>query len=156
MKKLSFSERNRKRTVLTCRKRGTFFRPMRSRLVALRCVYTHPISRSNAALRVVLLFQFWHSFLCQVVASHDPKAVQYNIELRLQPPREETILDFKNIMVLQLKYFYEKTKHQPERIVYYRDGVSDGQFQQVCSVNSFSFKTRWFEVFICSILPHSI
>jgi hypothetical protein len=44
----------------------------------------------------------------------------YNIEIRLQPPRQEIISNLTEIMIIQLKYFYEKTKYQPQRIIYYR------------------------------------
>jgi eukaryotic translation initiation factor 2C len=32
----------------------------------------------------------------------------------------------------QLMYFYKTTSHKPERIIFYRDGVSEGQFFEVC------------------------
>lgn len=66
-----------------------------------------------------------------VTASHDPKAFQYNICWRLQPPKVEIIEDLEAIAVEQLRYFYSKTKVKPERIVFFRDGVSEGQFDQV-------------------------
>ncbi|XP_060537315.1 protein argonaute-2-like isoform X2 [Cylas formicarius] len=66
-----------------------------------------------------------------VTASHDPKAFQYNICWRLQSPRTEIIEDLEAIVIEQLKFFYNKTKHKPEAIVFFRDGVSEGQFEQV-------------------------
>nr|AUM60042.1 argonaute 2 [Diabrotica virgifera virgifera] len=69
-----------------------------------------------------------------VTASYDPKAFKYNICWRLQPPRQEIIEDLENIVVDQLKFFYESNKGQkPQRIIFFRDGVSDGQFEQVTS-----------------------
>ncbi|XP_060818744.1 protein argonaute-2-like isoform X2 [Bombus pascuorum] len=65
--------------------------------------------------------------IAAVAASHDLYAFQYNVEIRLQPPREEMIRDMEEIMIIQLKYFYAKTGHKPKRIIVYRDGVSDGQ-----------------------------
>lgn len=92
----------------------------------------------------------------QVAASHDPKAFKYHIEIRLQPPRAEIIQHLEEIMIIQLKTFYQKTGHKPRRIIFYRfviyfdrfwergseydeiivfffrrDGVSEGQFPQV-------------------------
>nr|XP_023025793.1 protein argonaute-2-like [Leptinotarsa decemlineata] len=67
-----------------------------------------------------------------MTASHDPQAFKYNICWRLQPPKVEIIEDLEAITVEQLKYFYEKNRGmKPERIVFFRDGVSEGQFDQV-------------------------
>lgn len=56
----------------------------------------------------------------QVAASHDPNAFKYNIELRLQSPREEMIQDLEEIMISQLKFFYTQTGYKPSKIVFYR------------------------------------
>ncbi|XP_076684967.1 argonaute 2 isoform X5 [Andrena cerasifolii] len=69
--------------------------------------------------------------IAAVAASHDPNAFKYNIELRLQSPREEMIQDLENIMRKQLVYFYKKTGQKPCKIIFYRDGVSEGQLPQV-------------------------
>lgn len=66
-----------------------------------------------------------------VIASHDPKAFKYNLCWRLQPSREEMITDMAAITREQLIYFFRATKAKPEHIIYIRDGVSDGQFEQV-------------------------
>lgn len=51
---------------------------------------------------------------------------------RLQPAKQEIIDDLENIMKSQLMFFYKKTNgYKPERIFFYRDGVSEGQFSQV-------------------------
>ncbi|XP_014259236.1 protein argonaute-2-like isoform X1 [Cimex lectularius] len=66
-----------------------------------------------------------------VAASHDPKAFLYNMIYRIQPPREEIIKDLENIMREQLMVFYKRTNHKPHAILFYRDGVSEGQFKKV-------------------------
>ncbi|XP_048517856.1 protein argonaute-2 isoform X12 [Dendroctonus ponderosae] len=66
-----------------------------------------------------------------VTASHDPKAFQYNICWRLQNPQVEIIADLESITEEHLRFFYEKTRHKPEAIIFFRDGVSEGQFEQV-------------------------
>lgn len=67
-----------------------------------------------------------------VTASFDPKAFRYNICWRLQPPRAEIIEDLENIVVEQLNYFFKRNNGQkPHRIIFFRDGVSEGQFDQV-------------------------
>lgn len=51
---------------------------------------------------------------------------------RIQPPRQELIVDLQNIMHEHLLYFYNKNNGlKPQKIIYYRDGVSEGQFSQV-------------------------
>ncbi|XP_043264089.1 protein argonaute-2 isoform X2 [Colletes gigas] len=69
--------------------------------------------------------------IAAVAASHDPNAFRYNIELRLQPPREEIIQDLQMIMHKQLLYFFRATGKKPIKIIFYRDGVSEGQLAQV-------------------------
>jgi len=66
-----------------------------------------------------------------VAASHDPRAFMYNMVWRLQPPRVEIIQDLEAIMKSQLMFFYKKTSQKPQKIIVYRDGVSEGQFMQV-------------------------
>lgn len=66
-----------------------------------------------------------------MAASHDGNAFCYNVCWRLQGPRIEIIEDFKEIMVEHLKFYQRKNGCLPNKILYYRDGVSEGQFQQV-------------------------
>lgn len=67
-----------------------------------------------------------------VTASHDPMAFKYNICWRLQPPKVEIIADLENIVYEQLMFFYKANKQQrPQHIIFYRDGVSEGQFLEV-------------------------
>lgn len=42
------------------------------------------------------------------------------------------IEDMKGVTMELLKQFYRATKSKPHKIIMYRDGVSEGQFQQVC------------------------
>lgn len=53
---------------------------------------------------------------------------------RLQGPKVEIIQDFRNIIVHHLKVFKEKNGNFPATILYYRDGVSEGQFEQVMAI----------------------
>lgn len=66
-----------------------------------------------------------------VAASHDHFGFKYNIDWRIQEPRMEIIQDFRSIIKKQLTYFKKENGTLPEKIFYYRDGVSEGQFQQV-------------------------
>nr|AGH30327.1 argonaute-2 [Nilaparvata lugens] len=68
-----------------------------------------------------------------VSASHDANGFMYNMMWRLQPAKTEIIEDLQAIVVAQLKYFFQKTRCKPETIYFFRDGVSEGQFNQVLS-----------------------
>lgn len=70
-----------------------------------------------------------------VAASYDQVGFRYNCCWRLQDPADEMIRDFENILVEQLNYYKKNNNKQlPNKIMYYRDGVSDGQFQQVLAI----------------------
>lgn len=45
--------------------------------------------------------------------------------------RVEVIRNLKTMIVEHLKAFYGATRHKPEHIIFYRDGVSEGQFAEV-------------------------
>lgn len=44
------------------------------------------------------------------------------------------IQDFEKIVLEQLTYYHEKNKRLPTRILYFRDGVSEGQFTEIQNV----------------------
>ncbi|XP_024085954.1 protein argonaute-2-like [Cimex lectularius] len=69
--------------------------------------------------------------IAAVAASHDPKAFSYNTIWTIQAPREEIIVDLKSIVKQQLMFFYRATHYKPQAIMFYRDGVSEGQFKEV-------------------------
>ncbi len=48
-----------------------------------------------------------------------------------QTGRVEIIADLRQMMKDRLKAFYKTTKMKPAKIVFYRDGVSEGQFREV-------------------------
>lgn len=54
------------------------------------------------------------------------------MEYRLQRRRQEMIEELQEIMVVQLKHYKKLNNNQlPRKILYYRDGVSEGQFTAV-------------------------
>jgi len=70
-----------------------------------------------------------------VAASHDPFGASYNMQYRLQcggggGAREE-IEDMEGIVTEHLRVYHQYHNRYPEHIVYYRDGVSDGQFMKI-------------------------
>ncbi|KAH8294114.1 hypothetical protein KR054_008411, partial [Drosophila jambulina] len=66
-----------------------------------------------------------------VVASHDPYGGVYNINYRLQRPTLELIEDMESITMESLRVYREYRNAYPDHIVYYRDGVDDGQLPKI-------------------------
>ncbi|GBC32495.1 Piwi domain-containing protein [Rhizophagus irregularis DAOM 181602=DAOM 197198] len=65
-------------------------------------------------------------------ASVDSGASRYAASIRMQHmPRIEIISDLTNMVKDALKVFYQTCGRKPERILFYRDGVSEYQFKQV-------------------------
>ncbi|XP_076050317.1 protein argonaute-2-like [Oratosquilla oratoria] len=71
--------------------------------------------------------------LAAVVGSMDRFASQYSVEVRSQECRKEVIVDLEEMTMSLLKKFFIRTRRQPERIIMYRDGVSESQFAEVLS-----------------------
>ncbi|GBC10173.1 hypothetical protein RclHR1_00940014 [Rhizophagus clarus] len=63
--------------------------------------------------------------------SMDAKASRYAASIRVQTGRVEIIADLANMVKELLKTFYQTCGQKPQRILFYRDGVSDGQFENV-------------------------
>lgn len=63
------------------------------------------------------------------VASHDRNAFCYNTGWRAQTG--EIVADFQTFVKDALLFFHKENRKLPTKIFYYRDGVSDSQFQQV-------------------------
>ncbi|KAK3722082.1 hypothetical protein QZH41_019832 [Actinostola sp. cb2023] len=74
--------------------------------------------------------------IAAVVASMDCHASRYAARVRAQThikdkSAQEIILDMAAMVKELLIEFYKQTKIKPKRIIFYRDGVSEGQFDQV-------------------------
>ncbi|CAM0905571.1 unnamed protein product [Alopecurus aequalis] len=84
--------------------------------------------------------------IAAVVASMDwPEITKYRAVVSAQPPRQEIILDLfstttnsQNVIVpggmireLLVAFYKQNNSRKPERIIFYRDGVSEGQFAEV-------------------------
>ena len=46
-------------------------------------------------------------------------------------PLQEIIVELGSMVREMLIQFYQTTRFKPSKIIFYRDGVSEGQFQQV-------------------------
>ena len=69
--------------------------------------------------------------IAAVVASKDSYPTLYNAEVRVQKHRQEIIEELKEMVKSLLKKFRASTRVIPRKIIFYRDGVSEGQFQDV-------------------------
>lgn len=69
-----------------------------------------------------------------VASSYDQVGFKYCCAWRLQDPRQEMIVDLEDILTEHLKFYGNANKRLPTKILYYRDGVSDGQFREVLEI----------------------
>ncbi|XP_077505791.1 protein argonaute-2-like isoform X2 [Amblyomma americanum] len=71
------------------------------------------------------------------VGSLDAIPSKFHASIRIQmedsaaTSRLEIIMDLKGMMKEMLVAFYRATRHKPEKIIFFRDGVSEGQFMEV-------------------------
>ena len=61
----------------------------------------------------------------------DAHPSRYSATVRVQQHRQEIIFDLAAMVKELLVHFYRSTRFKPTRIIFYRDGVSEGQFNQV-------------------------
>ncbi|UIZ23911.1 hypothetical protein KXD40_009570 [Peronospora effusa] len=69
--------------------------------------------------------------IAAVTASMDANFIRHASAIRAQGHRVEQITHLKDMTIELLKQFYHQTHGKPDRIVFYRDGVSEGQFHMV-------------------------
>lgn len=65
----------------------------------------------------------------------DAHPSRYCATVRVQRPRQEVIQDLASMVRELLIQFYKSTRYKPTRLIFYRDGVSEGQFRQVRLLN---------------------
>lgn len=106
----------------------------------------HKLERPPKVLaRPIIIFgaDVVHSTLCpsiaSVVGSLDPCVSKYHVSCRVQENEksgkysQELIVHLRSMVGTILKEFYKRTLgRHPEKIIFFRDGVSEGQFPAVC------------------------
>ena len=80
----------------------------------------------------------------------DARASRYASAIRVQTNRTEIIADLGSMVKELLKSFYQSCGQKPERILFYRDGVSEGQFKQVMTDEVTKIKGKLFSCFVCT------
>ncbi|PIA63976.1 hypothetical protein AQUCO_00201349v1 [Aquilegia coerulea] len=92
--------------------------------------------------------------IAAVVASQNwPNVTNYIPILSAQLGREEKILDLKRMAKEHFHAFEKNNQRRPERIIFYRDGVSDGQFNQVREYELEAIREAWRNEFKESVVP---
>jgi hypothetical protein len=83
---------------------------------------THPSPGSSSAAPSV----------AGIVASIDQWLAQWPADLRIQTARQEMVADLDNLLKSRLRLWAKNNKGAyPENIIFYRDGVSEGQYDVV-------------------------
>ncbi|KAE9406783.1 Piwi-domain-containing protein [Gymnopus androsaceus JB14] len=69
--------------------------------------------------------------IASLVASYDALASRYMAFMRVQMPRLEVIQDLSEMVADAVNNFGEMNKAAPDRIILFRDGISEGEFDTV-------------------------
>uniref|UniRef100_A0A646QFB5 Argonaute-2 n=1 Tax=Hemiscolopendra marginata TaxID=943146 RepID=A0A646QFB5_9MYRI len=72
--------------------------------------------------------------IAAIIGSLDRYAVKYKAKICVQKHRVETITTLKDKVRELLMAFYKNTKFKPNRIIFYRDGVGEGQFYEILRI----------------------
>lgn len=68
--------------------------------------------------------------VASLVGSYDRDCTKYHAVVRVQPKKKQEIIsDFKLMAVELLEKYQLENNELPQQIVYYRDGISEGQFK---------------------------
>ncbi|KAL1794479.1 hypothetical protein ACET3X_007900 [Alternaria dauci] len=79
-----------------------------------------------------------------VVASVDAMFSQYPASLRSQQGRKEMVTDLEEMIIERLRLWQKRNQNRlPNKVIVYRDGVGDGQYQQVVRVEGASFSNAF-------------
>jgi hypothetical protein len=69
--------------------------------------------------------------IATLVGSLDANVSRFCSVVRFQQGRSESINDLRDMVADALKCFYRNSGHKPARILFYRDGISEGEFERV-------------------------
>ena len=104
-------------TILVPEHRPQLFREP---VIFMGATVTHPPAGDNKKPSIAAL-----------VSSVDAHPAAYSAVVRIQQARKDVISSLSNMVKDSLVNFYRQTGFKPHRIVMYRDGVSEGQFNAV-------------------------
>ncbi|OLL23587.1 Protein argonaute [Neolecta irregularis DAH-3] len=111
----------------------------------------HALSKINAS--IVLGGDVCHAApgslmpsLATLTSSMDRAAANYTGQGRSQGNRIEIIQDLQSMITNAFKIFYHNTGEKPMNILYFRDGVSEGQYSQVKAIELKAIKAACFDL----------
>ena len=93
----------------------------RGRTMVIGIDVTHPSPGSGLSAASV----------AAMVASSDKHLAQWPAEFRINPARQEKVDTLRSMLREHLTYWNEKHREYPDKLLIYRDGVSEGQYQMV-------------------------
>jgi hypothetical protein len=74
-----------------------------------------------------------------VVASSDPLFTQYPASIRTQEGKKEMVIDLEEMIIERLRLWQARNKGLPDKVIVYRDGVSEGQYAIVLNTEYAAF-----------------
>ncbi|KAF9395577.1 hypothetical protein BGX21_009854 [Mortierella sp. AD011] len=83
--------------------------------------------------------------IASVVASIDDMAAKFVGRVIVQDSRMEVIRNLQSLIKEIIKTYKHVTGHHPKRILFYRDGVSEGQFESILNTEVKSIKQAFME-----------
>ncbi|KAK3831847.1 MAG: Piwi domain-containing protein [Linnemannia elongata] len=104
----------------------------------ITCSVTY--SRSLLFIPDVMVCDTTRPSIAALVGSMDAHAARYATTVRVQAARTEMIADLRGMAVELLRCFYQRCGQKPMKIIFYRDGVSEGQFAELLSREVASLK----------------
>ncbi|KAG6854932.1 hypothetical protein C0991_009755 [Blastosporella zonata] len=84
--------------------------------------------------------------ITSLVWSYDEYATRYAAFTGVQHPRVETIEGLRDMVKRAIIAFGMRNRASPKRIVFFRDGVSEGEFDQVLKIELGAMRAAFDEV----------
>ncbi|KAI9449778.1 Piwi-domain-containing protein [Russula earlei] len=81
--------------------------------------------------------------IASLVSSFDITFSRYAAFTRVQAPRVEVIEELEDMFLLALRYFHHVNRVAPRRIIFYRDGVSEGEYETVEEIEIKTLSDAW-------------
>jgi len=81
--------------------------------------------------------------IAALVSSFDVTFSRYAAFTRVQTPRMEVIEELEDMFFTALRYFHHVNRVTPRRVIFYRDGVSEGEYQTVEELEIKALSDAW-------------